>query len=150
MSNNQSSKSEKTKEQAQTVRRMRQSTMIIIMALALVAGSLFILWQKNSAAAQAGDKTVTVAVVHGDGTKKDFTISTDKEYLGAALQDEKLVSGTKGQNGLYITTVDGETADEARQQWWCITKGGAQVDTGADTTPIANGDTYELTLKTGW
>lgn len=133
-----------------SVRRMRQNTMIIIVVLALVAGSLFILWQKNSAAAQAGGKTITVEVVHGEGAKKDFTVKTDEAYLGAALKDEKLVSGTEGQNGLFITTVDGETADEAQQQWWCITKGGAQVDTGVDTTPIADGETYELTLKTGW
>ena len=86
---------------------------------------------------------------HGDKSEKDFTLHTDQEYLGAALKDKKLVEGTQGQYGLYITTVDGETADKAQQQWWCLTKGGAQVNTGADTTPIADGETYELTLTTG-
>ena len=75
---------------------------------------------------------------------------TDEEYLGAALENEKLIQGTQGQYGLFVTAVDGEKADDAKQQWWCLTKGGATVDTGVDTTPIADGDAYELTLTTGW
>ncbi len=51
---------------------------------------------------------------------------------------------------LFITTVDGETADDSQQQWWCITKGGEMLMTGAGETPVADGETYELTLTTGY
>ena len=51
---------------------------------------------------------------------------------------------------MYILTVDGETADESKQQWWCITKGGEMVNTSVDTTPIQDGDQFELTLKEGY
>lgn len=147
---NQKKKKAETKAQRENVQRMRKSTLIVIMLLALIVGGFFLLWQKNQAQTELGSKTVAVQVVHGDKSEKDFTLHTDQEYLGAALEDEKLVEGTQGQYGLYITTVDGETADKAQQQWWCLTKGGAQVNTGADTTPIADGETYELTLTTGW
>lgn len=94
--------------------------------------------------------TVTVTVVHGDGSSKDFTVKTDKEMLGEALTDEKLVDGEDGPYGLYIKTVDGETADDAKQEWWCLTKGGESVETGVDSTPVEDGAVYELTLMTGW
>ena len=51
---------------------------------------------------------------------------------------------------MFITTVDGETADDSKEQWWCITKGGEMVNTGADQTPIQDQDQFELTLKEGY
>ena len=33
---------------------------------------------------------------------------------------------------------------------WCFTKAGEMLMTGVDTTPIADGDHYEIELKTGW
>ena len=53
------------------------------------------------------------------------------------IQAENLVEGEEGQYGLFMTSVDGEKADDSKQQWWCLTKGGEQVNTSADQTPIA-------------
>ena len=64
------------------------------------------------------------------------------------LLAEGLAEGETGPYGLLITTVDGETAQDSLRQWWCITRGGERVDTGADTTPIADGDHFELTMST--
>ena len=66
------------------------------------------------------------------------------------LKENELVDGEEGEYGLFIQTVDKETADEGKQQWWCITKGGEQVNTSADQTPIADQDQFELTLKEGY
>ena len=66
------------------------------------------------------------------------------------MLENELVAGEIGQYGLFITTVDGETADDSKQQWWCITKGGEQGNTSADTTPIGDGDQFELTLTQGY
>ena len=55
-----------------------------------------------------------------------------------------------GPYGLFITAVDGEKADDTKQQWWCITKGGETVNTSAEQTPIADGDRFELTMKEGY
>ena len=46
--------------------------------------------------------------------------------------------------------MDGETADESKQEWWKLTKEGEMVNTGADVTPIADGEHYELTLTVGY
>ena len=79
---------------------------------------------------------------------KDFQISTDAEFLGDALKEADLIEGEDGPYGLYIITVDGITADESLQQWWCVTKDGEMLNTGVSSTPIADGDHFELTMST--
>ena len=80
----------------------------------------------------ADGKQVTVTVTHKDGTAKDIVLNTQEETLGRAL------------------VTDGETVDEANEEWWCITRGGEQVMTGADEVAIADGDAFELTFTVGY
>ena len=128
--------------------RGNKKTLLAVAALAVAAALMLGLWYFTRPETQAGDKTVVVEVVHGDGNSREFTCQTDEEYLGALLLEEKLAEGEEGPYGLFITTVDGETAQDSLRQWWCITKGGERVDTGADTTPIGDGDHFELTMST--
>lgn len=117
---------------------------VLVIAAALMLG----LWYFTKPQPLAGDKTIVVEVVHAGEQSREFTYRTDAEYLGEVLLAEQLVEGEQGAYGLFITTVDGETAQESLRQWWCVTKGGARVDTGVDSTPIADGDHFELTMST--
>lgn len=100
--------------------------------------------------AQAGGKTITVSVVHRDGSEKSFTFQTDAEYLAQALVAEGLIQGEESEFGLYVTAVDGEAADySADQSWWYLTKGGEAWMTGASETVIADGEHYEWTFTVG-
>ncbi len=132
---------------------MSKKTKSIIIAVAvllvLVLGAL-LAYNALKPEAQAGGKTVTVVVVHGDGSEKSFTLRTDAENLRAACEEQELIAGEESDYGLYVLTVDGETADESLQQWWCITKGGEEHFYGVDDTAIADGEQYEFTLTTGW
>lgn len=128
--------------------RGNKKTLFAVAALAVVAALMLGLWYFTRPETQAGDKTVVVEVVHADGNSREFTCQTDEEYLGPLLLEEKLAEGEQGAYGLFITTVDGETAQDSLRQWWCITKEGERVDTGVDTTPIADGDHFELTMST--
>ena len=49
-----------------------------------------------------------------------------------------------------MTTVNGVTVDDSKQQWWCFTQDGEMLMTGVDTTPIADGDHFEITLTEGY
>ena len=117
--------------------------------LVLVIGALLI-YNANRPTAQEGGKKLVVTVVHGDGTSKDFSFATDAEFLRGALEEQQLIEGSESEYGLFVTAVDGETADDALQQWWCFTKGGEMLMTGVDDTMIADGEHYEITLTTGW
>lgn len=94
--------------------------------------------------------TIGVAVTHGDGTVKEFSISTEAINLRKALEQENLIAGDESEYGLFVKTVDGETADESQQQWWCFTRDGETLMTGVDSTEIVDGDHYEIVLTTGW
>ena len=91
--------------------------------LVLVVGALLV-WQLNKPAAQEGGKQLAVTVVHGDGSSKEFALSTDAENLRGALEERQLIAGDESEYGLFVKTVDGETA--------------------------ADGESYEITLTTGW
>ena len=90
--------------------------------------------------------TITLEVVGPDGSSKEFVIKTDPENnLRKALEGEGLISGEEGAYGLYVKVVDGITADyDVDQSWWGLYKDGEMLMTGVDTTPIADGDHFEL------
>lgn len=117
---------------------------VLIAAMALFTGC-------KEAETQTGAKTVTVEIIVEGAETVTKTIQTEAEFLRGALDEEEgLVIGEEGPYGLFIKTVNGVTADDSKQQWWCITKGGEDVFTGAESTPIADGDKFEITLKTGY
>lgn len=119
---------------------------VLVVLLAVAAG----VWMRFGPKGTGGTKQVTVRVVYADKTQKAFPLRTNAEFLGRALEEAGLAQGEQGPYGLYIKTVDGVTADESKQQWWCLTKGGETVMTGADATPVADGDVFELTLTEGY
>ena len=127
----------------------QKKTIIAVAVLAVLILASVLIWQGTRPETQTGDKTITVSVVT-DTETTDFTIATDAEYLRQALEQENLVEGSESEYGLFVTTVNGVTADDSQQQWWCFTRNGEMVETGIDSTPIADGETYEITLTTGW
>ena len=112
--------------------KRKQTLFLAVLILLVLAALLF--WAANRPQAASGSKNVTLEVMHGDGREETFTLHTDAETLRQAC----------------VLTVDGETADESLQQWWCITKGGEEHFYGVDETIIQDGEAYEFTLKTGW
>ena len=98
----------------------------------------------------AGEKNIEVAVIFGDGTSSNHAIKTSEEFLRGALEQEKLISGEESQYGLFVKTVDGVTADDSKQEWWFFSKDGQMLETSVDSTPIADGDHFEITLTSGY
>ena len=98
----------------------------------------------------AGEKTITVEVVHKDETTNTFIYETDAEYLGELLLTEGLIQGEEGQYGLYITTVDGEDAIyEVDSSYWAFYQGEEYAMQGVDLTPIADGDEFTFVYTIG-
>ena len=125
---------------------------LILAALALVAViAVFLgIWFATRPETTQGAKTITVTVVHKDGTEKHFTYHTDEEYLGPVIVAEGLVQGDNGEFGLMIHSVDGEKADwNVDQGWWQVFVGEESAVTGADSIPIADGDSFKLVYTVG-
>lgn len=132
------------------MRSQTKKLLIAAAALLVLAGVLAGVWLTTRPAAVQGAKTITVEVVHADGSEKQFTYHTDEEYLGPVLQAEGLVEGEEGQPGFYITVVDGETADFDKDgAYWAFYQGEDYAAQGVDTTPIRDGDTFSLVYTVG-
>jgi len=83
--------------------------------------------------------------VKAENQSVTFTIHSDKETVGEALVDNKLVAGEQSAFGLYVKVVNGMTADwDVDQSYWAFYKDGAFSLTGVDTTKFADGDHYEF------
>ena len=91
-----------------------------------------------------GAKTVQVEVKAEDKSVT-FTIPTDKEILGDALLEHKLIDGENGAYGMYIKTVNGILADyDIDQSYWAVSKNGESAVTGVDGIKFLDGEHYEL------
>lgn len=131
--------------------KKNKSAVIALVALVCVAAVFVGVYFATRGMTNEGSKELTIQIVHGNGETKEFTIRTDAEYLGQALEEHKElgVIGEEGPYGLYIKTVDGEDASDADQTFWSVSLNGESLMVGADQQPIADGEHYELVL-TKW
>ncbi len=128
----------------------KKNILLLCLAAVLLVGLLLGVYFATRPRTSQGAKTVTVEVVHKDGTEKTFTYHTDAEFLGQVLQDNKLVEGVQGEYGLNITAVDGEEASwEKDQAYWALYIGQEYAQTGADSTPVHDGDVFRLVYTKG-
>lgn len=123
----------------------KKTILLAAAALLVLAGILAGIWYADRPQTDAGTKTITVEVLHGDGSTKSFTYTTTAEFLGEVLLDQGLVQGEEGEYGLYILTVDGEDAVyEDDGAYWALYQNGEYATSGADTTPIQDGDVFRF------
>ena len=128
----------------------KKSTVILAIILLLLIAAALIAWKVYSPSTADGKKTIVVNVAHLDGNVKTFEITTNDEYARDALESAGIISGEKSTYGLWITTVDGETADESLQQWWGYDINGETAMYGIDSQPISDGDIIDFKLYEGY
>lgn len=117
-------------------------TALTVLVLAAAMAGIYLATRPDTS---AGAKEITVEVIHADQSSKSFTYRTDAEYLGEVLLAEGLVQGEDSQYGLYILTVDGEDAIfEEDGAYWALMCSGEYASTGASSTPIYDGDAFQL------
>ena len=91
-----------------------------------------------------GKNTVTVEVKAGEQSIK-FTVNTDKDTVGAALMEHKLIDGDQGDYGLYVKKVNGITADyDTDKAYWAFYVDDAYANAGIDQTKIEKDKLYRL------
>ena len=88
----------------------------------------------------------TVIVTDVDGTETTFEYTSDAATVGEALLAEGLIAGEDSAYGLYITSVNGITADwDTENAYWAFYINGEYAQTGVDATEIVEGAIYSLT-----
>lgn len=127
----------------------KRNIIIAVVAVAVIA-LMVIAYLTLKPSTQTGAKSITVVVTHLNGDAKTYEFRTDAEYLRQALEEQELVGGIESDYGLWVQTVDGETANEANEEWWGFTVNGEMGMYGVDTQPVTDGDSYEFTLNVGY
>ena len=130
----------------QSKKKLIVAVIVVLVVVAAMAG-IYLSTRPETA---AGSKTITVEVVHSDGSQKTFSYQTDAEYLGEVLLEEGLIAGDVSEFGLYIITVDGEDAIyEEDSSYWALYEGDAYANQGIDQTPIFDGAVFSLVYTIG-
>ncbi len=131
------------------MRRLSKLTRIsaLVLLIAVVA-TLFVSCGKKEEdkSNESGKITITVEVINKAGEKSKKKITTAADNLADALKEAGMVDGYDSDYGFAITAVNGEVADfNTEGAYWALSKGGEYLMTGASSTPIADGDHFEIT-----
>lgn len=95
-----------------------------------------------------GAVSFTVEVIDADKQQITFTVQTDEQTVGAALQKLGVVEGEDSQYGLYIKTVNGITADYDKDgTYWAFYIDGQYAQTGADMTAVTACSVYRFAIE---
>ena len=95
-----------------------------------------------------GSKVFAFTVVDADGKETTLEVHTDKETVGEALLEHKVIAGEDGDYGLYVKSVNGQLVDYDKDgKYWAFYINGEYGMTGVDVTTITEGDSYAFKVE---
>ncbi len=96
----------------------------------------------------SGAASFTTSVTGKDGKTISFTVHTDKETVGEALLELGIIAGDTSEYGLYVKSVNGETADyDTDGAYWAFYIGDQYAPVGVDLASIEEGTTYGFAVE---
>lgn len=129
---------------------------ILVAVLALLIACVVFAYVKFSPKATQGAKAITIEVTDDNEKTTSYEVHTDAEYLRQAMEElqennkDFSFSGTEGDYGLMIDTVNDVTADfNVDGAYWAIYVNGEFGNYGIDDQPVTDGDTYGITYTKG-
>ena len=96
----------------------------------------------------SGSRSFYLDIEFENGSKSYYEVGTDKEYVGEALRELKIIDGENGPYGLYVLTVDGETHKyEESKKFWELAIDGTPSPYGVDKVKIQDGEHYSFSVE---
>lgn len=130
---------------------MKNKKMLLgIVALVIVIAVMAGVYMATRPETVAGGKTVTIEIVHKDGTVKKLEYTTEAEYLADLLLEKELVTGYASEEyGFTIESVDGVTADwNVDGAYWALYEGEEYATSSAAGIVLLDGGVYRLVYET--
>jgi len=127
-------------------KKMVIAALALVVVIALMAGISVL----NRPEAVQGEKSVTIEIVHKDGTEKKLDFDTNAEFLADLLLEKELATGyTSEEYGFTIESVDGVTADwSVDGAYWALYEGEEYATTSAAGIVLVDGGLYRLIYET--
>ncbi|MDE5892964.1 MAG: DUF4430 domain-containing protein [Acetatifactor sp.] len=116
----------------------------VFAALIAVFAIVFLVFRPKTV---QGAKFITIEVVDNNANSTTYDVHTDAEYLRQAMEeaDGLEFSGSEGEFGMMVETVNGVTADwNVDQSYWGFFVNGDYCNYGIDTQPVVDGDAFQI------
>lgn len=99
-----------------------------------------------------GAKAITIEVVGKTEESTIYELRTDADYLRQAMEEaaeEGLTfSGSESEYGMYVDTINGETADySVDASYWSFYVNDAYCNYGIDSQPVNDGDAFKIVYE---
>jgi len=118
----------------------------VFVVLVAVLGTVWFLFREKPV---EGIKNITVSVVMADGSKTDYKIKTDAEYLLGAIEGDGRI--TLVHEGGFVNTVNGYKPDfNETQEWWQIFADDESALVGISEIVVKDGGKYEFIITVGF
>lgn len=116
-----------------------------VAVIAVLAAVFFIFREKPV----AGSKAITIEVVNKEQETTTYKVQTDAEYLRQAMEEAEAqgltFSGTEGDFGLMVDTVNGVRADYVQDgAYWGFFVNDDYCEYSIDQQPILDGDVFKI------
>jgi hypothetical protein len=102
--------------------------------------------------ATEGEKSVTIEVVaESEGISKIYDLNTDAAFLYDLLMEIESDIQPEFQEasfGIYLTGLEGYTADETNNEFYAIKVNGVDALYGVKELPVVDGEVYRFELST--
>jgi len=120
-----------------------------IAAVAIIVAMLFV-WDKFREKPVEGSKSITIEVIDNEQKSTVYELKTDAKYLKEAMDEAKglTYSGTEGQYGLMVDTVNGVKADyNTDGSYWSFYVNDAYCNYGISEQPVEDGDKFKIAYE---
>lgn len=128
-------------------KRLNKKVLIGLVALVVVIAVMAAVFMIFRAKPVEGSKEIVIEVVDNNQETATYELKTDAEYLRQAMEEAEglTFSGSEGEFGLMVDTVNGLTADyNADGAYWSFYVNGEYAMYGIDSQPVLDGDTFTI------
>lgn len=128
-------------------KKLNKKALLGIGILAVMIAVFAIIYSIFGAKAVAGSKDITIEVINKAGKSTVYELNTDAEYLRQAMEEAEGLefSGTEGEFGLMIESVNGESAVYATDgAYWSFYVNEGYCNYGIEEQPVMDGDAFQI------
>lgn len=130
---------------------MSKKMMWIIITVLVALVALF-MYNQQMAGGQEGSKSITMEiVVESEGIDKTYEFKTDAEFVYDLMMEVESTIKPEFQEssfGIYLTGLEGYTADETKNEFYSIKVNGEDAMVGVKELEVIDGTTYRFELST--
>lgn len=117
-----------------------------ILGVVLIAALIFVYATFREKPVE-GSKAITIEVINEDKQSTKYDVNTDAEFLQQAMEETEGLefSGTEGDFGMMVDTVNGVTADyNTNGAYWAFFVNGGYCNYGISEQPVEDGDAFQI------